>query len=294
MTHSLVRLASLVSLIFQIEGAKDHLSVLHPDRRNLKDCSLDEAFIGSVSVEIENNSPNPFVGSVWLDDLDPNTENPVWEAQLADPYQDEMYPFEYIHFKNACLDQSRCYRIKIENPHNGDDTLHSMWTKIKYNGEIIMTGPIGQLLHSPLFGEGCDCQIPKQLRIETSEVSDKISWTLREFNKTLWKADEMNLLAQTDFNFTYLICYERCYQYDWGDFNSILYLDETLKWGSTDLSISNYLLGNACANSSPSKSPSSTQVRSILPSPCNDIELDGRVWHDSDGKKVRFKKNFQE
>ena len=36
-THSLVRLAALVSLLFQVEGTKDHLSTSHHGRRNLEE-----------------------------------------------------------------------------------------------------------------------------------------------------------------------------------------------------------------------------------------------------------------
>lgn len=289
--HLLVRLASLVSLPFQIEGAKDYLSDFHPDRRNLEDCSLNEASIGSILVEIEKNSLNPFMGSIWLHELDPNTEDPIWEAPFVDASQDEMHPFEYMQYKKTCLDKSRCYRIKIENdPTNEDDNIHSIWTKIKYNGEVIMTGPIGQLLYSPLFGEGCDCQIPKQLRIETSEYSDKISWEFREFDEILWKADELNLSAQTDFQFTYLICYERCYQYDWKNFHLELYLDETSVGESlSNESIDDFLLGDACASVSPSKSqsPSTSQLPSMSQSPCYDKKVKGQEWYDSDGEEVR-------
>jgi hypothetical protein len=299
--HSLVRLASFVSLICRIEATKDHLSTSHPDRRNLEDCALDEASIGRISVEIENNSSKPFTGSLWLDDLDPNTEDLIWEAQFVDTYQVETYPFEYMQFKNTCLDKSRCYRIKIENPRsNEDDALYSIWTEIKYNGEVIMNGPIGQLLYSPLFGEGCDCQIPKHLRIETSEQSDNISWELKESDKILWKADDMNLSSQTNFNFTYLICYERCYHYDWNKFHLELYLDEAPVGESlSNESIDNYLLGNACASAPPSRSqspslspskspsPSTSQLPSMRPSTCYDKKVKGQEWYDSDGEEVR-------
>ena len=295
---SLGRLASLVSLIFQIEAAKDdHISDFDPDRRNLQDCALDETSIGTVSIEMENNLSKPFIGSVWLDDLDPNTEDPSWEAQQ---YVDASLDEEYIQFKNTCLDKSRCYRIKIDPRSNEDDALYSIWTEIKYNGEVIMNGPIGQLLYSPLFGEGCDCQIPKHLRIETSEQSDNISWELQEFDKILWKADEMKFSTQTNFNFTYLICYERCYHYNWNNFHLELYLDETSIGESlSNDSIDNFLLGDACASASPSRSqspslspskspsPSTSQLPSMRPSPCYDKKVKGQEWYDSDGEEVR-------